>query len=302
MPVGALFGAVLSGISLASGFSLAAGLMFAGSAMSFVGQITGNDKLAKIGSIVGLAGGVTSLVQNFGKVAEAVGSSAAASAEATSGAASTAGNTIKDALVAPPSIIEGGAVGEALQSASPVLTEGAGGGIISGNMGDALKLGDLGSGLYDLSISSGSPVGFAVGEGASAAANAAKSAGNLNWTDIGKQTGNGSLTLGDVWDTGKKAVSSFADWAKENKELIEVGSKVLMGVGDSLTKQEAAKIYANAQLAAQQGQYERADEEMRRFSESIKNLQQQNPVQQVDLYKDSNRAWIPGHTINQQGV
>jgi hypothetical protein len=332
---------VMSGMSMAAGFTMAAGMMFVGSALSFVGQITGNEKLTRIGAIVGLAGGVTSLVDNWGSIASAASTSAASvSAEAAAPAAFTAGNTVQDALTQALPLSSGEILGEALSSSpvSSVLAEGAGQGIISGNMasngasllGDlsgsgATRLGELGSGLSDLTVSPGSQIGFASGPGASIASNAAASTGNLALSKLG---GNTATALGNLGNTAaapdnpdggasikngpigqliekiKGVPKSFTDWIKENKEFAEISSKMLSGISDSVGAQEAAKIKAEAELEAQQNNFARADELMARYKESVAQLLQQNPIiKQGNLYQDSTRAWIPSQGLNPgQGV
>jgi len=75
-----IYGMFTAGEALAAGFSVMQGLTFAGSALSLVGNITGNKDLMKIGAIAGLAGFAGSAgmfgdsVQNWGKAAADVGS------------------------------------------------------------------------------------------------------------------------------------------------------------------------------------------------------------------------------------
>jgi hypothetical protein len=74
-----IYGMFAAGEALAVGFSVMEGLAFAGSALSLVGNITGNSDLMKIGAIAGLAGFAGSQglfgesAQNWGKAAAGAG-------------------------------------------------------------------------------------------------------------------------------------------------------------------------------------------------------------------------------------
>jgi len=59
-----LYGMFTAGEALAAGFSIMQGLTFAGSALSLVGNITGNKDLMKIGAVVGLAGFAGTMLGN----------------------------------------------------------------------------------------------------------------------------------------------------------------------------------------------------------------------------------------------
>jgi hypothetical protein len=271
---------VVSGMSLAAGFTIGAGLMFAGSALSFVGQITGNEKLTKVGGIMSLAGGVTSLVQNFDKVVAGVGGAAegGAASTASEAVASSQGLSIAENVAGQAPLSDLGqslyGSGGILEGANPALSASAGASSTVGStMGSGTATGfDLGSGLGSGVSSLGSGTGSTFGA-------------SLGF-DLGSSLGNNS-------GAATSDALSFSDWVKKNKEIIEVGSKVLSGVGDSLVKNEAAKYQSEAYLAAQQNNFDRADELMRRYSESVKKLQQRdviNPNANVGLI---NRAWSP---------
>lgn len=63
-------GAFAAALAAGGGFAaLAAGVAFAGSALSLTGTVTGNEKLTKIGSVLGLAGGVGMIGNNIANAA-----------------------------------------------------------------------------------------------------------------------------------------------------------------------------------------------------------------------------------------
>jgi hypothetical protein len=64
----------------AAGMTLATGLTYAGAALSVVGAVTGNKKLTKIGGVMGLAGGFTSLLKSGLEAAGSAGAGAGAGA------------------------------------------------------------------------------------------------------------------------------------------------------------------------------------------------------------------------------
>lgn len=70
------------------------GLMVAGGALTGLGALTGNKKLARIGAIASLAGGVGSALGELGTAASGAGAGGALQ----TGANATAGNTIADAI------------------------------------------------------------------------------------------------------------------------------------------------------------------------------------------------------------
>lgn len=76
----AIYGMFTAGEALAVGFSVMEGVAFAGSALSLVGNITGNSDLMKFGAIAGLAGTIGANgnfgndAQNWGKASADAGS------------------------------------------------------------------------------------------------------------------------------------------------------------------------------------------------------------------------------------
>lgn len=139
--VGAAAAATAVGATMAT--MVAAGAVMVGSALTVVGTLTGNQKLTKIGGIIGLAGGIGGLANSALSGAETAGSAAADTAgtaatdtatdaaadAATSTATSTATDAATDAAtsavttspVTPPGGIEPMAGGGAIDANSAVV-------------------------------------------------------------------------------------------------------------------------------------------------------------------------------------
>ena len=315
MPAAAVVGMVYSGMTFAAATGMtamiAAGMAFAGSAMSFIGQITGNEKLAKIGGIVSLAGGITTLANNMGLIGEAAGATTTTTAaEAASASSIMEGNTVQDALSG--SILSD--TGKMLSSGSETLSgsgllsdtgkmlsgTGSGTGIIA-NSNPFLGSITAGSGIGQ----SGAGLGFDLGSGLT---NTGANLGNLAGANLGSLAGAnlGSPESDFSW-------SDVNDWLKENKETLSAGSEILKGVGSIYTSQmqadkykEAVKIRGEIDLALQQGKFDYADELLKRFNDSVKGLQETKELfdPNADIYSGTpngenvnrgilKRAWYP---------
>lgn len=92
---------------------VAAGATMVGSALTIVGTVTGNQKLTKIGAIVGIAGGIGSLMNSAASGAEAAAAAAGDTAGSTAAgaaadAAGSAGAAAGDALTTLPVAAPGG--------------------------------------------------------------------------------------------------------------------------------------------------------------------------------------------------
>ena len=81
---------------------VAAGAVIAGSALTIIGTVTGNQKLAKIGGIIGLAGGIASIANSAMNAASTAGTAStdlattAATDAATGAAADAAGGLLPE--------------------------------------------------------------------------------------------------------------------------------------------------------------------------------------------------------------
>ena len=319
MPVVALAGMAASGAAIVSagGFvaaGLATSMAFIGSALSFVGQISGNEKLAKIGGIVGLGGGITNIAQNWGSISESLSGAAetaSTAAEAAEAGSGSIASNIADTGGASHGLAEAG-----MEAAKGGLDNG---GLISNAMSESSALGDApmsgswsgneaNNWSYDAPALNGlqqdAPSVFS-GSSPIASPGAAQAP-----TAMGDAPMAGGTTSAvpevkaadiDKYLASSKAMkaTNFSDWIKQNKEMMDIGNKVLGGVGDYLAKSEAAKLQQEAYLAAQQNNFDRADELMRRYSDSIKNLASRDVMKDgANIYSTPNGQNVQYGVIN----
>ena len=73
MPAVALIGAAASVSAGIAAGGLLGGMMIAGGVMTGLGTLTGNKKLTRIGAVLGLAGGIGSMISNAGNAAGGLG-------------------------------------------------------------------------------------------------------------------------------------------------------------------------------------------------------------------------------------
>jgi hypothetical protein len=295
---------VYSGMAFAAAASvtamIAAGMTFVGSAMSFIGQITGNEKLTKIGGIVSLAGGITTLANNMGLIGEAAGATTTTTAaEAASASSIMEGNTVQDALAGSNGSILSD-TGKMLSSGSETLS---GSGLLS-DTGKMLSGTGSGTGIiansnpFLGSITAGSGIG--------------QSGAGLGF-DLGSSLTNTGANLGSL--AGAESGFSWSkvnNWLKENEETLSLGSEMLKGISSIYTSQMQADAYKEAvetrgkiDMALKQMDFDRADELMARYSDSIKKLQQREIFKpNADVYSGTSngenvnrgilkRAWYP---------
>jgi hypothetical protein len=133
--------------------TLAKGIAFAGSAINLVGNVTKNKKLAKIGAITGLVGGVGMVAEGIGKAAAQRAGGQVTAARATQGAGAATGGVGGDVLqnrladVSRTAAAPGGwSVPTAGTGVAPVAQE-ASKGLIRGAMDTA---GKVGKGLMEM--------------------------------------------------------------------------------------------------------------------------------------------------------
>lgn len=297
-------GGVLAALSFES---IAAGLAFAGSALSLVGNITGNSDLMKIGGIAGLAGGVGMMANAFestaaGSVAGSANAAEGPAASAmTSGGGATAGNTIADALgntqelvganaasaaTVDPSALATANANAASMTASPVNAEQLSNWSTNGLTGaaDSVATGatpTVGAGI----TSANAPMEVAYTPNATAGAtidaNLARSGLPINQQSVfeGVAPGDGVTTLGPQgaaaagWEpVAQKGLLGRA-WDAinnpANKNAINVLGGVARGLGDALNP----KTSAEAELAKSRADYDRwLMGEPARVSASARNL------------------------------
>lgn len=269
----ALAGAAFSVSAGLTAGGILGGMMVAGGALSALGTITGNKKLGKIGSVLGLVGGVGNLAQ--GLLKETAGQ--AATQAATEGAASTAGNTIADAA---------GTAGDVASMATDVAANAA-----NATSGSAALAGDIASadanminsalaspaqqalspqsvlmGPQDAFSAAGNPlaqqVPLGMGYGAPVAGPVAEPgilAGAWQNSAVG-QTANSWI------DKAKGAVEGVSKWTKANPEMAKVGGGLIQGAANHYS-------YTEAQKDAFKRQQQYADWVRQKYSDSVRNLQ-----------------------------
>lgn len=215
-------GGVAAAMSTATGF-----LSVAGAALTAVGAITKNDKLTKIGGFMGLAGGLGGLATSAaGAGATSAAQEAANAAWSSGGAAEVAGGAGANAFAPAAADAAGktavaateglGAVGEAAEQANKLAVAPQ-----AASAGPALQAEPSLFGRSGLNLSgAGDPSVYNVDLGlGQQSALQARGAG-LTLNDIQK----GANTL---WDKAGTALSGAGKFARDNKELINLGGTAL---------------------------------------------------------------------------
>lgn len=245
--IGSMIGAASGGIAA---MTLTSGLVFAGGALSLVGNITGNKTLSKIGMVTGLAGGVGMLgewaagstIGGDWKVGDMLGGGADASSAAASnaGALSNTPTAVNPAEAARAEIMSG---------ASPVDPMAASGGqagasydlmessSIPGGPSNAYSLNAPGGGTspLGLSMNAGGAGGLAVSPGA---------------TDMLYQTGRAApgfmdlLKAGNYGDALSAAGTNVMNLAKSNPGAAMMLAQATGGAADWLSGKTDAEIAA----------------------------------------------------------
>lgn len=296
--VGSMIGAASGGIAA---MTLTQGLVFAGGALSLVGNISGNKTLSKIGMVTGIAGGIGMLgewatgatIGGDWKVGDMMGSGAeAASSSAGALSGTPTGATPADAVRA-----------EIAASASPVEA------VQAGAMGgESLAAADYG--LTASSIAPGGPGGqYALaapgGTGGLGLANTPTMEGLVaspGATDALYQTGKAapgfmdSLNAGNYGDALSAAGSNVMGLAKSNPGAAMMMGNAVSGAADWLSGKTDAEIAAlEAQIGfadarALQVQEEIAKEKRRRTNLN-QGYQQVNQNIQVNPNANMQMPW-----------
>jgi hypothetical protein len=232
---------------------IAAGASMVGAAMTIVGTVTGNEKLTKWGSIIGIAGNIgTGLINSAageatkaaatagadaaGNVAaDAAAGAATGAADAATAAAGTAGDALGAGMqtfpvAAPPpaaaiSMDAGGMLGSgAAPAANAVSAAAPQAASASGAAANSMNVFDAGSTAVGKAAEGASKV-FDAGQ--TAVGQAGKIAGNADITAyIPESTG----MLGTV----KNGMSSMSAWAKANPELAKAALNGVSAVAGNL--------------------------------------------------------------------
>ncbi len=198
------------------GSALSAGAMVAGGVMSGVGAVTGNKKLMKIGGVLSLAGGIgTMMTGGIGGAGAAAETGTTAATPVATETTTVAGDTLSSKI--------GDAFG---QTADVAKTSGMADSTLSvqGASSGSTSTGyDLGSGVATPkptpTIDSGSGLAGAGGT------NSIPAPLDVSSPLAPTASAGGSGILGDT-------LSGAGKFFKDNKELVEIGGKMLMGATD----------------------------------------------------------------------
>jgi len=256
-------GAALAG---ASGFAAFAGV--AGGIMSAVGMVTGSKTLTKVGGILGLAGAVTGLASSLGSGAAEAASSAGSAGEAASGAAGESVSSATDALkneLASNSLGEG--LGKVAGDAAQAAPSSGGAALTldapSTNLMDQYRAGLVDGSDYGTLARNATPTVFEQTPAGGMITNGSDyglTARGLNSASVFTDTRQ-ATALGKIAEAGSQikdanTLNSLLDklkgagqWVKENKELVNAGSNLLLAGGQAY--QQGQQFDAQMNLLAQ---------------------------------------------------
>jgi hypothetical protein len=273
-----IFSMYTSGAAIAAnGLTLLSGLQFVGSALSLVGNITGNKTLSQIGMVAGIAGGIGSLASNFGLF-----DSKALDASIGLGEGKISDAMMRDtSYTGPQSGSAAAAVNADINSVAADIVKGGGGGV-EGPL-SPLSITEPGNLLKPT-------VALAAGTEAAPAAGVAPPALQADYSLQGPGTGMGLkppgggpvglpatkpgaldlLKQGRFGDAAMTAGSGAMDMLKTNPTGAYVASKAVGGLADWLSGRSEAELeqikantgYANAKALEVQATVDR--EKMRR--------------------------------------
>jgi hypothetical protein len=283
----AAFGALSAGTGTLAA-ALTAGVAFAGSALSVVGTVTGNEKLTKIGSVLGLAGGVGMVASN---TAAAIQSGAGFSDAVVQGLKETT-NQLKEGAQKSWGALTGSPVGGSMGGTDAKLMNTPDIGGLPSQAGEAVGgldgiAGDIGN---SVSNASAGLDGLAGDVGASYAGGNAQAGGlisqAMNPTAVTQAPGKGLIS--GAWDTAKSVGKFVAD--KENAGLVQLGGNMLTNMIPSEKDQAEQALYEARvrQLEDETGGRERFNSSIRRQS-----TMQVNPNARVFM---PNSQYVPGRS------
>lgn len=232
---------VAAALTGAAGFATFATV--AGGFMASAGMLTGNKTLTKIGSVLGIAGAVTSLASSLASGASEAASSAAGEAATDAATEAVTDAATESATEALKSEMASTAVGETIgQAGGETLAKVGGEGVAQLN---SQSLGTFGADAASSTATAD------LGSMLKLDPNGFGGTPNLmdqvrmqaTPTDLGSfQTGVGAHNVGDALTTAgqqianRSALDSILDkingagkWIKDNKELVQVGGQMLAG-------------------------------------------------------------------------
>lgn len=257
MPAIALVGAAASISAGVAAGGLLGGMMIAGGVMTGLGTLTGNKKLARIGAIVGLAGGIGTMISNASSAAGGLGQAV----DATGGLETATNFGASDVAAATTG---SGALDFSGAFATPVAPQG---GIVASELGapmsDGAFLGEFGD-MAPATQASAAEAAPMVSPQASAVqqqiAQQSATTGITGPSINGQETQIASNPLGE-------AASKLQGWGKDawgfvtnpkNAQLVKAGSGLVQGAMGAYSQQSMI----DQQLAAREA-------ERQRFNRSI---------------------------------
>lgn len=262
------YGAMMAG-------SIMAGISFAGSALSLVGTVTGNQKLQRIGAVAGMIGGF-GMNGGFGEAAKgATWGNTFGEAAAGSAASGAAAGVPAEALAQTP-VANGVQVNQVPDTTSLAdMTNNAGLSYAGNNLNTpGMTPGSLnastgvpgslntGTGLADAFGNTGSPPADSLltsNPGAPGTATAGVKPGFFD-----------SLEAGNYWDATKAAGNNMMDLAKSNPGAAMMMGQAVSGLADYLSGKTDAEIdMLEAQTRAMNAQGKLADARAIQIQEEI---------------------------------
>ena len=291
-----------------SALTLTSGLMIAGGALTGIGALTGNKKLMTLGSVLGLAGGISSLASKAGEAAGAAATAEAASQAAAEAGATTTANVGGNVVQGAGADLAAGAAETASNAASQAGVEALAGSQSGGLIADAAAPGTLAGDAGPWAMNGPGEAGPLADAGTSMAAKGAAAAPSLAADpmsmvgpsqDVGSmaQAGSGGPMTGTRFDLqqgtydggysgrgpdsipGQANSASPGDWWSKAKQF---GSDATdwMKKNPEATKlggglvQGAMQYYGNQQIADDNVKRQMAYQDWvrQRYSDSMRNL------------------------------
>lgn len=257
-------------------------LQIVGGFFTIVGGLSGDKDALKMGSILGLVGGV-------GGALDKAATANAAGQAATDGASATAGNTVADNIgtaavddmVGPPAELAGSS-GAGLSPADVGIGMGGGADGGSGLIGEASGLAGDTPGMSDLNAMGD------VGMGVDKATDVARmgASGDATRAALYSDAGYGEGMSGEATSIFDKGVQSTAEskwgslgemfggaekWMKENPNLVKFGGGIVKGAMDYVGNRQQIKDRLEAEKSYK-------DWVRQRYSDSVRNLVIPSPI------------------------
>ena len=284
-----------------SALTLTSGLMIAGGALTGIGALTGNKKLMTLGSVMGLAGGVSNFLSKAGETAaSAAGAEVASQAAAEAGASTTTnigGEVVQgaaaDAARSAADVASDVAGSSALAARSPeAYAQALGPGASAAPGSQAAMLADQTPGFGRMGLSGTADAAAGANPmslvGPSQAAPAGMGMDYLQAADqsaglipAGEQGAAFSTTLtpdqmatagfkdaagqSDWWSRMKQFGSEAGKWIEKNPTTAKLGGGLVAGAMSYLGQNQLAEDQVKRQMAYQ-------DWVRQRYSDSVRNL------------------------------